>query len=148
MAGRRRVRVVFRGAKKLSSFTVKINGKKKLDRECDMKHESQSVECYTRVVYDIPLSCGRSYTGQPGRCVNTRLKQHKNSLKSREGSLSSHTNERRCQGHFSDTVIKARFGRQREREIWETFLIGKRGDRFVSAVSVGLSDREREFLRG
>lgn len=39
----------------------------------------------------IPLSCGRCYVGQTGRCLNDRLREHKFSLTSTVGGhLSAH----------------------------------------------------------
>ncbi|KAG0426957.1 hypothetical protein HPB47_025983 [Ixodes persulcatus] len=37
---------------------------------CDVNHRTHYVTCATGVVYQIPLSCGRVYIGQTGRCIN------------------------------------------------------------------------------
>ena len=31
----------------------------------------------TKVVYEIPFSCGQVYIGQTGRCLNERAREHK-----------------------------------------------------------------------
>ncbi|XP_049276158.1 uncharacterized protein LOC125760315 [Rhipicephalus sanguineus] len=44
----------------------------------DVKHRVKFVQCQKGVVYNIPLSCGKVYIGQTGRCLNERLREHSN----------------------------------------------------------------------
>lgn len=37
-------------------------------------------DCQVRVVYETPLSYGRSYVGQTGHCVNEKQRKHSSSI--------------------------------------------------------------------
>ncbi|XP_042150105.1 uncharacterized protein LOC121838103 [Ixodes scapularis] len=41
------------------------------------RHRNREVKYREGVVYGIPLTCGFTYVGQTGRCVNDRLLEHK-----------------------------------------------------------------------
>lgn len=47
-------------------------------------------------MYKIPLSCGKYYVGQTGRCLNVRLAEHNNKVESTaiDGHLAAHC--RKC----------------------------------------------------
>lgn len=38
------------------------------------RHKNKFIECATSVVYCIPLTCGKNYIGQTGKCVNDSLR--------------------------------------------------------------------------
>lgn len=83
VAQRHGVTAVFSAPCKLSGLCSRIamasEGRK--PKSCTVKHANKFVACSTRVVYKLPLSCGRVYTGQTGRCVNDRAREHNNSLR-------------------------------------------------------------------
>uniref|UniRef100_A0A224Z9Z8 Tick transposon n=1 Tax=Rhipicephalus zambeziensis TaxID=60191 RepID=A0A224Z9Z8_9ACAR len=66
------------------------------------KHRQQFVQCCEGVVYKIPLSCGRYYVGQTGRCANDRMREHANkvSKQARDSQLSIHCYDCGCQPFF------------------------------------------------
>lgn len=59
--------VVFSAPRKLSALCPRISAAQK--RACNKKHARPFVKCCTGVVYKIPLSCGKAYIGQTGRCI-------------------------------------------------------------------------------
>lgn len=147
MAERYDVPVVFSAPKKLSALCRKINDPEGKSDECKKKHQNKFVECHTGVVYDIPLSCGRSYVGQTGRCVNDRAREHAASLKqSPSGHLAVHCNRCECTPVFNDVAILGRYSKKITREIHEAYAIRKGADKCISEPSVTLSEKECLFL--
>lgn len=139
------LRVVCGGNFKLESLMPSVNnpdGKK----ECPVNHVSPDVKCAVGVVYSIPLSCGKTYVGQTGRCLVTRLQEHRSNIRGNAGTLMMHSRECGCTGLFKNSEVCARYCNQREREIKEASLIIKLGDNAVSTPSVVLSEKERVFL--
>src|SRR5579863_9636060 len=57
---------------KFSSLPHRVNA----ERKCKCNKAKHFVSCSSSVVYEVPLSCGKSYIGQTGSCINTRLMQH------------------------------------------------------------------------
>lgn len=58
---------------------------------CDGVQTRRFMKRTTRAVYEISLSYGGSYIGQTGECVNDRLHEHANAIKSAPGSnLAAH----------------------------------------------------------
>ncbi|XP_075539192.1 uncharacterized protein LOC142573847, partial [Dermacentor variabilis] len=47
---------------------------------CRTNHKERYVHCVNNIVYELPLSCGKKYIGQRGRCLNDRLREHANDL--------------------------------------------------------------------
>ncbi|CAN7937960.1 unnamed protein product, partial [Ixodes hexagonus] len=74
------------------------------------------------VAYRIPLSCGKVYVGQSGRCVNERLREHALSLRSApSGNLAVHCNRCEYRPYFDNTVISAGNKNKKTRKITEAF---------------------------
>lgn len=109
------------------------------------------MKCAEGVVYEIPLSCGRSYIGQTGRCVNERVREHERNVEQmKEGpNLPKHIGtcpSRSCEPRFSDVRILARSKDTRARELVEAYHIGKKGSLCVSDTSISLYKAEMRFL--
>ena len=142
--------VVFSAPNKLGKICAKLDRKlstKKNLFQCNIKHASPFVECRTAVVYCLPMSCRKMYIGQTGRCVNTRLSEHKRSLTNNAYShIRRHCLDFGCKPLFSETVILSNHKDQLTREVIEAFHITKRKDDCISQPSVVLSDSEVSFL--
>ena len=109
-------------------------------------HHKTFVDCATGVVYSVPLSCGHSYVGQRGRCLNIRLQKHCQKVKNvdRDGSLASHCSESSCQSLFEKTQALAAHLDDGIRIIIEVVRIAKGS--CVSKPSIFLSDKELAYL--
>lgn len=133
-----------------------IRGKRK--NACQVDHESTFVPCAEGVVYDIPFKCGKSYIGQTGKCINTRLRQHRTSLNGAPSSnLSLHyrdcllnkpgvSNKKACFPLLNRAKIKFRHPDQLTRELCEAYHIHKNIDTCVSTPSVNLHECEILYL--
>lgn len=118
---------------------------------CAKKHGTSFVACKEGVVYRIPLSCGKCYVGQTGRCVNDRLREHRAAVSALAagGHLADHC--RRCPGctpAFDKTRVLGSARDQTSREIREAFHIYREGVNCVSTPSIALTDKEIGYLRG
>lgn len=142
------VDVKFTARNKLARLCPRVNKPKELSG-CTVKHRkpNQYVECILKVVYMIPISCGKVYIGQSGRCVNERLMEHNASLKaSAHSHLAMHCHKCGCYPVLHETEILFRHKDQATREIVEAFHIRKRGPDCVSQPSITLHDKEFDFL--
>ncbi|XP_049524969.1 uncharacterized protein LOC119456673, partial [Dermacentor silvarum] len=78
---------------------------------CTTTHKEPFVTCTRNVVYKIPLSCGKYYVGQTGRCLNVRLAEHNNKVESTaiDGHLAAHCRKcdakEPCYPLFKQTVV-------------------------------------------
>lgn len=129
----------------------KVEGTSNSKQGCGIKHDEDkcAVPCATEVVYNIPLSCGAAYIGQTGRCLNTRLNEHKSAVKKKEHAhLAAHCKECACISIFTNTSVLFRHRSRTIREIMEAFLIGKGGENCISQASLNLLDKEIRFLEG
>lgn len=144
------VRVVFSARTKLNGLCRRVNSDAPRAQPCSKKHDKRYRECDTAVVYDIPLSCGRSYIGQTGRCVNDRLREHANTVKNRTGSnLATHCAScENCWPLLERCDLIKKHKDQITREIVEAFQIAARGDKCVSKPSVTLTAKEMLYLKG
>lgn len=147
------VKVICSAKSKLSRVCPAVErmynkGRADLAGKCDMRHTMKFVECNKKgVVYQLPMSCGRTYVGQSGRCVNVRLREHHSSLKCRPSShLSLHCAECKCTPCFDDTTILFQNGDQTAREVAEAFFIARFKDKCISHPSLSLSDKEIDLL--
>ncbi|KAG0417456.1 hypothetical protein HPB47_005608 [Ixodes persulcatus] len=122
--------VVFSAPEKLSSLCQRINNKQ------------------DGVVYEIPMTCGKGYVGQTGRCVNERAREHALSVKnSPSGNLAIHCDRCPCAPELEKTKILGKLRSKISRELFESFNIRMQGDdKCISAPSVHLTDKEFEFL--
>lgn len=92
------VQVVFSAPKKLKGLCARIGDRQSRLQGCGKKHANSYAECNVGVVYEIPLSCGKSYVGQTGRCVNVRMREHELSFKNdTSGHLPTHCSECKCE---------------------------------------------------
>lgn len=99
------------------------------------------------MIYEIPLSCDRCYVGQTGRCLNDRLREHAYAIKTGTGStLAAHVSScNACKSRspdFGRCKVLKHYRDQRRREIYEAFIIHKRGIKCVSTPSVALTEKE------
>lgn len=140
------VRVVFSAPEKLSGLCSSTSRMKE-KRGCTTDHKRKFVPCVQGVVYAIPLTCGRKYVGQTGRCLNERLREHYYSVQTTvSGHLGIHVRDCECRPLFENTAVLARSRDQRVREIIEAEEIKRSGDACVSMPSLHLSDKELLFL--
>ncbi|CAN8004740.1 unnamed protein product, partial [Ixodes pacificus] len=99
--------------------------------------------CRTSVVYDIPRSCGSTYLGQKGRCVNDPATKHAAAIKQMSsGHLAVHCDRFPCTPLFSNTMILGRHSGKTTKELHEAFIFKTRGaDQCISDRSVALLDK-------
>lgn len=134
---------------KLMRMCPAVNENKR--QGCTTKHATRFVTCKIGVVYSIPLSCGKCYVGQTGRCLNDRLREHRAAVSSLAagGHLADHC--KRCPGcipAFGATRVLGS-GRDRvKREITEAFHIHREADNCISVASIALTKKELSFLQG
>lgn len=145
------VNVVFSSRNKLGRVCAmvdrKAEGKEKKWYVCEVKHRETFVECGIGAVYLIPLSCGRCYIGQTGRCLNNRLMDHRASLKAHPSSnLCLHCRDCKCSPLFHETRVLSRHRDRTAREVAEAFYIHKYGDTCVARPSVTLHQLEIDYL--
>uniref|UniRef100_A0A224ZA17 Tick transposon n=1 Tax=Rhipicephalus zambeziensis TaxID=60191 RepID=A0A224ZA17_9ACAR len=138
VANRYKVPVVFPAPRKLSGMCPRIS-RGPLPAPCGKKHARHYVTCATGVVYEIPLSCGRVYIGQTGRCVNDRAREQDLSLKNNLlAHLPMHCSACGCEARFANVTILGRSKEVMEREMLEAYLI--------SDTSVVLRSAEFDFF--
>ena len=147
VAERSKVKVVFSAPRKLLSLCHRNNSNMN-SNACTKKHKVTYVPCKSNVVYRIPISCGKIYIGQTGRCINDRLREHNNNVKNgRDGWLAIHCKTCGCQPVFNACTVVASQNDKLTREIIEAENIVRLGPECVSTPSVNLSGKELAFLR-
>lgn len=143
------VNVLFSAPNKLSNVGAavqrKIEGHRKR-KVCNINHVNQYVQCRTCIVYQIPLSCGSTYIGHSGRCINVRLMEHANSLEKKETTLANHCFTCKCTPYFVDTEVLFVHNDRRTREVAEAFHIIRKPSCCVSTHSVSLTSKEMSML--
>jgi hypothetical protein len=148
LAGQFNVRVIFKYGNKLGRLAPITNSKAK--DSCEKSGHMNATDCAIGVVYQIPLSCGKSYVGQSGACINSRLYQHNQSLKPKfngYSNLASH--KKKCNGckvKLKNTKVIERSGKKKVREILESFHIERGGDQVISECSMKLRQDELRIL--
>lgn len=132
--------MVFKAPNKLISLCHKVNNnQQRSSKFCSVSHSDKFNECEKEVVYFVPLSCGRKYIGQTGRCINTQLREH---------NMATHCNWCQCHPKFDNTTIVSRCNNSKEREIIEAFAMHRAGGDFcVSAPSLSLTEAEVSFVQ-
>ncbi|CAN7941874.1 unnamed protein product, partial [Ixodes hexagonus] len=141
------VNVVFSAPCKLSSLCKKVNSSSDRTLGCTKKHHSRFVPCSEGVVYAIPLSCGKQYIGQTGRCLNDRLREHHYNInRVISGNLGIHCRDCRCSADLSNCTVIARSGNQLTREIIEAEKIARLDQQCVSVSSVASSKKKLDYL--
>lgn len=117
---------------------------------CTIKHTHKFVDCGTCVVYKIPLSCGKVYTGQTGRCVNDRAREHKNSLRSvsDQNNLPRHCRQCvNCVPALNHISVIGKGKSREERKLLKAYHIRRQGvNTCISAPSVFLTNKEFRYL--
>lgn len=69
------IKLVFPVPNTLGSLCRKTRPEGITNTVCEKKrHKNKFIECATSVVYCIPLTCGKNYIGQTGKCVNDSLR--------------------------------------------------------------------------
>ena len=80
----------------------------------------------TGVVYSIECkNCDKMYVGQTGQDIETRVNQHKETLKSKQVKSSGHSNKVKHTFNFEEPYILVYYCNERKREIKETLLAKK-----------------------
>ena len=98
----------------------------------------------------IPLTCGKQYVGQTGRCVNDRLREHSNNVRQmNNGHLALHCStcdSAECKPLLERCHVVGRSASQLTREITEAADIAKLGDKCVSVPSIALMEKEVRYM--
>lgn len=100
----------------------------------------------------MPLSGGKCYIGQTGRCINDRLWEHRTAVQALAagGHLADHCRRCRCVPHcvpiYEKTVTLCCFKDQASRELFEAWCIMKAGEKCVSTASISSSKKEIDYL--
>ncbi|XP_064479317.1 uncharacterized protein LOC135392540 [Ornithodoros turicata] len=147
VAQRAGVSVVFTAPNKLGGLCRHVNSEEAAASVCNKKHIRPFVQCKCNVIYDIPLTCGKSYVGQTGRCLNDRLREHSSSLQTHTGSnLAMHCRDCRCRPCLEETRVLRSYSDRLAREIYEGAQIHNRGEKCVSKPSVDQLNKEISYL--
>lgn len=145
------VNVVMTAPNKLKSLCRRVNSdptKKK--QGCTIKHRTPFVECTEGLVYSLPVTCGKQYIGQTGRCMNERLLEHKNNFEQACRNLGIHCRDcpsTSCAPVFQKCKALANHKDQLVREIIEAASIASLRDDCVSTPSVALTKKEFDMLK-
>lgn len=145
------VQVVFSAPRKLGALCKKTYLPRKDSHKCSIEHKTKFVPCAKTVIYEIPLPCGKKYVGQTERCLNTRLREHSNNVRtSVKAQLGIHCRDckgttRKCIPMFDKCEVIQRHSDQMTREIVEAEKIARLGENCVSVPSVALSAKELHF---
>lgn len=142
------VQVVLSAPDKLRRPCPQINSPQDWHNECGVRHVHQQVNCGIGVVYEMPVSCGKSRG--PVRTVHQHQAQRTLTLSLKSaplGHLAVHVRE--CEYHllFARTIILRQSADKRTREIGEAQVIATRGDECVSAPSVNLRLKKLQYLQ-
>lgn len=84
------------------------------------------------VVYQTPLSYGKTYVGQIGHCVNDRMREQKQFKKDMNTHLSAHCKSCSCKPRFSEVRIPGMSRDKTARELLEAYHIQISGQACVS----------------
>lgn len=116
---------------------------------CTKAHRSKFVGCSSEVVYSIPLSCGSQYIGQTKRCINDRLREHRNNVERRKGGseLVLHLTDCNCAPLWSQSRVLHRERICAKRVFLEACAMASVGNA-VSRPSVFLNNPLRSFVTG
>lgn len=148
VAMRSNVKVVFSAPNKLMDLCKLSKPGVRAKHGCEKKHRTKFVDCTDGVVYRIPLSCGKHYVGQTGRCLNDRLREHNNNVQKKNGGfLDLHCRTCGCTPLLDGCVKIGKCKSALTREIVEAEHIDYLGDTCVAMPSIALSEKELFFLR-
>ena len=139
--------VVFSAPQKLSRLCRLTEPCSSAPLICDVNHRVKFVQCQKGVVYNIPLSCGKVYIGQTGRCLNEHLREHSNNVRNgNNGHLATHCQKCSCTPKFEQCTVISRNRNQSARLVVEAKYILERAESCVSIASLTLSKKEIAFL--
>lgn len=148
IAARQDIKVVCSAPNKAYSMCRKVNQDTNHMKTCNIAHRTRYAPCEKGVVYHIPLSCGKCYIGQTGRCLNDRTREHAASLKgTNAGHLPAHCRNCACSAEFNSVTIIAKHKNQYAREMLETLAIEENEATCVSEPSIKLNTKEKQYLR-
>lgn len=113
------------------------------------KHANRYVKCEVGVVYNIPLTCGKTYVGQTGICLNERLKEHRCACQKMapSGNLAKHCKNYERSPLFEKTSFLAKSQNETTREIWAAFNISSQQSICVSSCSIVLTPPQIDFIK-
>lgn len=83
------------------------------------------VPCKEGVVSSVPLDCGGTYIGQAGRCINDRLREHKNLVEKTSVSLPLHCKQCACVPLFGECAVISRVKDEHTREVIEALEVDR-----------------------
>lgn len=142
IANKASIQVCFSAPKKLSALRSMNHDSGREKSSCQIKHRAPFVDCADAVVYDLPLNCGKKYIGQTGRCLNDRLWEHDNNVKTKAaGHLSTHCDTCGCEPQFEDCRNIGRNSITLTREIIEAAEIERLGETCISVASIALTKK-------
>lgn len=148
IASKVKTRVVFSAPDKLENLCKIVTYPERKAKGCKKKHQVPMVACAEGVVYRMPLTCGKAYVGQTGRCLNERLREHRRNMERKgDGNLVVHCQECKCVPSYNETKIVSRNRDQTTREIIEAMSIADSGVACVSSTSLSLLSKEKAFLQ-
>lgn len=119
---------------------------------CCIKRKCKRTTCTENVVYEIPLSCGKCYIGQTGRCINDRLREHSGNVENGSGGWLAHhcstcDHKPHCEPLFDKCIIIGKNRDRLTREIMEADKIDRLQSQCASTKSVSISQKELCYLR-
>ena len=91
------------------------------------------------VIYNIPCECGHSYIDETRRTLETRVREHKQSLQKRDPDISKLAEHHYTTGHrikWEETSVIGRETNWRARKVHEAAAIMKGGAEVFSTPSV------------
>ncbi|KAH9374884.1 hypothetical protein HPB48_004163 [Haemaphysalis longicornis] len=128
IAPRQSVFVAFSAPEKAHQKCRRVSDQTKAEK-CDKNHCSRYADCNSESRYYIPLLCRKVYTGQTGRCINDRAKEHAASLKTTSpGPLTFYCRDSRCTARIDEIGFTGRKHNRVSREIIEALSIDKKAD--------------------
>ena len=146
------VNVVFSAPAKLSKVCNMVSKRKEdtsesRQSECVVHHRNKYVTCEVGLVYQVPLTCGKSYIGERARCINMRLREHERSLSNAPAlHLPAHCRQCGCEAVFEDATVLSKERKFIDRRIIEAFHIRRKGEGCISHPSIILTDKEYAYL--
>lgn len=147
VASRVNVDVVFSAPQRLSSLCKRVNGQPIRTECCTKNHKTKFVSCAEGVIYSFPLTCGKRYVGQTGRCLNDRLREHNcNAINANSGHLGIHCRDCGCSPLLGNCTVLGRSNNKLTREIIEAASIDLLDGVCVSTPSISLSRKELYYL--
>jgi hypothetical protein len=143
------VHVVYAARRKLATLTPFTRQFK--THECPVNHRSLNFvnPCAMHVVYKIPLSCGASYIGQTSRCVNTRIGEHRNAVRTHNENYNIYTHVGMecpgCEPQYEAAEVLKKEVSDTMRLCLESYFIYKSAN-CVSDVTIAFTEIEKQFL--